>query len=466
MPKAVSFAAILDPALLVKGDRAGDEGVRNSIRDTTGRKKGLSGRKVEEKTSLSHNSSDRQSGHISTNDSTTEELIKSTHSRKGKAKAKDDEQPDLLLDPINRRRSSAKLRLALTGESPIVQRLVTASPSFRDADPGADSTESIEEFSTTMERSRPFVRTISAPPAIHVPSSSLTKNANILAQCLASEEVKKRKHAEEHSKKQRDEVKRRMMYGSERRKLERQSRRLARNPKGKMIKRQGGLIIDDPSELRKNPLTVPVLSQNDTELFKEDTEPPIFSQQSNFSVESDDGVYQTQFSFFHFESEQIEDGAKDSAQNDMQALLKDVTENQEESQSLQSLTQTQAAYEADRSASWSLSDPQSSTAVIERETGSSNASQRISDGVDSSSQKMAELESISNDNAIANEFEFIRTSSHALVEPVSIPAGINEADQKRLRALCLDDGGLKNNNNARRVQPTIWQGHPTVKGKF
>ncbi|PWN37723.1 uncharacterized protein FA14DRAFT_18293 [Meira miltonrushii] len=452
MPKAVSFAAVLDPALLLKGDRAGGEGQKNNA--NTGEKKNLSGKKREEKSSTFRNSSDGHSGQISTNDSTADEVIARTSNRKGKARARDDDDAALVLDSINHRRASAKLRMALAGESPVLQRFGSTPPFLHGPDTSADITGSIYDYNTTIERSRPLARTTSAPSAILQPSSSVSNRANALAHSLASEEARKRKNTEEHSKRQSDDWKRRTLYGSERRKLERQSRRMARNPKAKMMQNVGETIIGSPSELRKKGSSIaPVLSQNDLELFKEDVEPVTHSQQSNFSVESDDGVYHTQFSFFHFDSEQVEE----EAESNKQASPKDAEHPTTYSESLDSSgvqTQTQAAYYADRSASCSLSDPQSSSTINPKDIVS--PSPRASES--------ASHEMVQPDVEQSTTAEQCNASEPTLVEQEGFLKHSSEANQKRLRSLCLDEPAGK--HKARQVHPTIWQGKKMVEEYF
>jgi len=342
--------------------------------------------------------------------------------------------------------------MAIAGESPILQRISSISPG---PSTNADVTESIYDFSTTIERSRPLMRTTSAPSAMQQPSPSSSKQGNSLAHSLASEEAKKRKNTEEHSKRQWKDVKRRTLYGSERRKLERQSRRMARNPKAKMMQNMSeNNIIRSPSELRQKGSTIaPTLSQNDLELFKEDAEPAVFSQQSNFSVESDDGVYQTQFSFFHFDSE--EHGEEENAQS-----VPPIRQTQEKdnvySESLESSgvqTQTQAAYYADRSASGSLSDPQSSSTINPKDVESSSHFQQAIITSDSASPSL-------NHNTIVEVPELPTTT---LIEHKDFFTDRSEADRKRLRALCLDEN--PDNHKIRRVHPTIWHGQAMVKGE-
>jgi hypothetical protein len=445
MPKAVSFAAVLDPALLLKRERGGDEGQKSNTKTSNEKKRG------EEKGSTSRKSSDCQSGQISTNDSTTEEIIERIcNNKKGKGRAKSiSNRTALVLDSVNHKRTSAKLRMAIAGESPILQRISSISPG---PSTNADITESIHDFSTS---SRPLMRTISAPSAMQQPSPSSSKQGNSLAHSLASEEAKKRKNTEEHSKRQWNDVKRRTLYGSERRKLERQSRRMARNPKAKMMQNMSeSNIIRSPSELRqKGSFIAPTLSQNDLELFKEDAEPAVFSQQSNFSVESDDGVYQTQFSFFHFDSE--EHGEEENAQS-----LQPVQQTQEKdniySESLESSgvqTQTQAAYYADRSASGSLSDPQSSSTINPKDVESSSHFQQAIITSDSAPPLL-------NHNTTV---EVPELPTSALVEHKDFFTDRSEADRKRLRALCLDEN--PDNHKIRRVHPTIWHGQTMVKGE-
>lgn len=442
MPKAVSFAAVLDPALLLK--------------DATNEKRSGKGKK--EKVSTSHNSSDGQSGRISTNDSTTEEIIaRISRNRKGKARARDDDNDaDLISGSVNHRRTSAKLRMALAGESPILQR--SGSIPVHVADTSADITESIYDFTTTNERRRPLARSTSAPSAILPPSSSSSGKLSSLAHSLASEEAKKRKNAEEHAKRKWDEVKRRTLYGSERRKLERQSRRMARNPKAKMMQNMGETIIGSPSDLHRKEITiVPVLSQNDLELFKEDKEPATFSQQSNFSVESDDGVYHTQFSFFQFD----EEGAQSMQANTQKAIEKNTLYSESlDSSGVQ--TQTQAAYFADRSASCSLSDPQSNTTINHKDITSSSPSQQVISTSDSVMHELVQSDQLLNHNEAPQQCQASEAPNTTLVEQEDLFENLNDADRRRLRTLCLDENVQE--HKVRRVRPTIWQGQKVVKG--
>lgn len=465
MPKAVSFAAVLDPALLLKGDRMGDDGQKKNT-NTTGEKRNSGGKKREEKASTSRNSSDGQSGQISTNDSTAEEIITRSTNRKGKARARDVDDAALVLDSINQRRASAKLRMALAGESPILQRFGSTPHSLHGPDTSADITESIYDCSKTIERT--LSRTISAPSAMPSSTSSSSNRTTSLANSLASEEAQKRKDSEDHTKRQWDDVKRRTLYGSERRKLERQSRRMTRNPKAKMIQNVGETAITSPSELRKKGSSyAPILSQNDLELFKEDVEPVTHSQKSNFSVESDDGVYQTQFSFFHFDSEQTEEDDNQSMQAEMQASTKQTEENISYSESLESSgvqTQTQAAYYADRSASCSNSDTQSSITIHPKSIAPSSPSERDMSSSKSASHEIVHPDPLLDRNTAAEHYKAPEVPTTTLVEQEDFLKNRSEADQKRLRSLCLDED--VDNHKVRQVHPTIWQGEKVVGEYF
>lgn len=432
MVKAVSFAAVLDPALAA----AGPSRPRSSARRVPSAKSTVA--------------------NVASGVRPTSSLDgASARAALPKAKGRRKEER-----PNTKGRAAGRLQSAVRSGSPHFVRL-PSPPSFvfssAPSDPlTGEVTESIYDFDATWDTGTHDGQT-------SAPVSTLETHRHPLARALASEAQEQRKRESARKASLWSENERRTSYGHKRRKLDRQSRRSIRNTREQReaMTKQPARQDEIWSEGR---MSEPLASQRQADEQNSLAKELASSQQSHISAESGDGVYQTQFSFFKFDDEeerQQSHGTTPAASIHPSYCTSIPSESDPSQFSIAGATQT--GYDGDQSASGSSASQSLEVLVeatmaqqTERETTKLQVGIPVyepilpSDGVGHEHTE----DSGSRSNIDLSLLQGSHTAKARLMNA--------EADQHRLAALC-SNGNTVAEGEVRHVRPTIWQGSQTIQ---